>query len=92
MKITFRTEHIIPELRGENAFQVIGELVEHLVSVGTVLSETAEPISLAVKQRETSMSTGIGFGIAIPHASTSLTDEIILAPPWAKSSPSDAWK
>jgi len=79
MKITFTTEHIIPELKGKNAFQVIGELMEHLVSVGTILPETAEPISLAVKQRETSMSTGIGFGIAIPHASTPLTDEIVLA-------------
>ena len=30
-----------------------------------------------VKKRETSMSTGIGFGIGIPHASTDLIPEVV---------------
>ncbi|HVR35569.1 MAG TPA: PTS sugar transporter subunit IIA, partial [Methylomirabilota bacterium] len=30
-----------------------------------------------VKKRETSMSTGIGFGIGIPHASTDLIYEVV---------------
>ena len=38
-----------------------------------------EAITAVVKKRETSMSTGIGFGIGIPHASTDLIPEVIAA-------------
>ena len=34
---------------------------------------------MVVKKRETSMSTGIGFGIGIPHASTELITEVVAA-------------
>jgi mannitol/fructose-specific phosphotransferase system IIA component (Ntr-type) len=34
-------------------------------------------VTAAVKKRETSMSTGIGFGIGIPHASTDLIFEVV---------------
>ena len=79
MNMTFKEEHIIPVLKARNSFEAIGELVEHLVSVGTILPEVAESIAAAVKQRENSMSTGIGFGLAIPHAATPLVHEIVLA-------------
>lgn len=79
MNPTFKHKHIVPELKSTTGLQVIGELVDHLVSVGTISSETAAPIAQAVRQRESSMSTGCGFGVAIPHASTPLTSEIIVA-------------
>jgi len=36
-----------------------------------------EAIAAVVKKRESSMSTGIGFGIGIPHASTDLITEVV---------------
>ena len=36
-----------------------------------------DAVTAAVKKRETSMSTGIGFGIGIPHASTDLIYEVV---------------
>lgn len=35
------------------------------------------PIGDAVKKRESSMTTGIGFGVAIPHAVTNLVSEVV---------------
>jgi mannitol/fructose-specific phosphotransferase system IIA component (Ntr-type) len=48
-------------------------------TAGKVLPEHREAITAVVKKRETSMSTGIGFGIGIPHASTDLIPEVIAA-------------
>ena len=36
-------------------------------------------VTAVVKKREQSMSTGIGFGIGIPHASTDLITEVVAA-------------
>jgi mannitol/fructose-specific phosphotransferase system IIA component (Ntr-type) len=79
MNLSFKYEHIMPELKSTTGLQAIGELVEHLVSVGTLSPESADPIVLAVRQRERSMSTALGFGVAIPHAATSLISQTILA-------------
>ena len=44
---------------------------------GKIKPENREAISGVVKKRETSMSTGIGFGIGIPHASTDLIQDVV---------------
>jgi mannitol/fructose-specific phosphotransferase system IIA component (Ntr-type) len=79
MNLTFKIEHIIPELKSMTGQQAIGELVEHLVSVGSIPVDTAQSIAGAIWQRENSMSTGLGFGVAIPHAATALVDETFAA-------------
>ena len=33
----------------------------------------------SIKEREQTMSTGIGFGIAIPHASSDIVEEVVAA-------------
>jgi mannitol/fructose-specific phosphotransferase system IIA component (Ntr-type) len=71
------TEQIVPELKASNRWEAIDELLGHLAQVGKIKSEHRDPIAAAVKKRETSMSTGIGFGIGIPHASTDLIPEVI---------------
>src|SRR5256885_1929664 len=43
----------------------------------TTLFRSRDQIAAVVKKRETSMSTGIGFGIGIPHASTDLIYEVV---------------
>ena len=68
---------IIPELRATTRWEAIDELIENLVAAGKIKPEDREPITAVVRKRETSMSTGIGFGIGIPHASTDLIHEVV---------------
>ena len=70
-------EQIIPELRATNRWEAIDELIANLVATGKIKPEHREPITAVVRKRETSMSTGIGFGIGIPHASTDLIYEVV---------------
>jgi mannitol/fructose-specific phosphotransferase system IIA component (Ntr-type) len=68
---------IIPELRATNRWEAIDELIDNLVTTGKIKAENRDAITAVVRKRETSMSTGIGFGIGIPHASTDLIYEVI---------------
>jgi fructose-specific phosphotransferase system IIA component len=70
-------EHILPDLKAENRWDAIDELIDNLVANGKIKAEDRNAISAVVKKRETSMSTGIGFGIGIPHASTDLIYEVV---------------
>jgi len=69
----------VVDLRAENRWQAIGELVDHLVATKRVKSEQRDAIAAAVTQREESMSTGIGFGIGLPHCSTDLVSGVLTA-------------
>ena len=68
---------IIPDLRGANRWEAIDELIGNLVTTGKIQAGDKDAVTAAVKKRETSMSTGIGFGIGIPHASTDLISEVV---------------
>jgi fructose-specific phosphotransferase system IIA component len=68
---------IITDLRATNRWEAIDELINNLVATGKITPENQEAIAAVVKKRETSMSTGIGFGIGIPHASTDLITEVV---------------
>ena len=70
-------EQILPELKASNRWEAIDELIGNLVATGQIKPENLDAISSVVKKRETSMSTGIGFGIGIPHASTDLIFEVV---------------
>ena len=79
MKISFKAEHVLAELKSAHAFAAIDELVDHLASVGAILPDAKDAVALALKRREQSMSTGIGFGVAIPHAAMPLIMEPVIA-------------
>ena len=70
-------EQIITDLRATNRWEAIDELIDNLVTTGKISAQNREPIAAVVKKREASMSTGIGFGIGIPHASTDLINEVV---------------
>ena len=68
---------ILPDLRATNRWEAIDELIDNLVVTGKLQTGDRDAVTAAVKKRETSMSTGIGFGIGIPHASTDLIYEVV---------------
>lgn len=70
-------DQIISELKATNRWEAIDELIGRLVECGKIKPEHREQIAAVVKKRETSMSTGIGFGIGIPHASTDLIYDVV---------------
>ena len=70
-------EQILPEMKAADRWQAIDELITALVQSNKIKPEEREAITAVVKKRETSMSTGIGFGVGIPHASTDLIHEVV---------------
>jgi mannitol/fructose-specific phosphotransferase system IIA component (Ntr-type) len=70
-------EQIIPEMQATERWPAIVELIDLLVKLGRIKPEDRESILAALKQREETMSTGIGFGIAIPHASSDRIDQVV---------------
>jgi len=70
-------EQIITDLQATNRWEAIDELINNLVATGKITPEHHDAIAAVVKKRESSMSTGIGFGIGIPHASTDLINEVV---------------
>jgi len=70
-------EQIITDMRAANRWEAIDELINNLVATGKIKRENQDAVAAVVKKRESSMSTGIGFGIGIPHASTDLIGEVV---------------
>src|SRR5205823_1548392 len=59
---------IIPKLRATTKEAVIREMVESLRDIVRIQPEDSEEIIKAILKRELLGSTGIGQGVAIPHA------------------------
>ena len=70
---------IIPEMASKERWEAIRELIDRLVEAGKIDKEDREDVIESIRQREETMSTGIGFGIAIPHASSSKVGEVVAA-------------
>ncbi len=70
-------QQIKTELQAANRWEAIDELINVLVQCNKIRPEHRDAILAVVKKRESSMSTGIGFGIGIPHASTDLIQEVV---------------
>jgi fructose-specific phosphotransferase system IIA component len=70
---------IIPEMASKERWEAIRELVDLLVEAGKVDKSDREDVLECIRQREETMSTGIGFGIAIPHASSAKVGEVVAA-------------
>src|SRR5678810_335720 len=73
------SEQIIPEMKATERWPAIVELIDLLVAQQKIDPASRDGILGALKQREETMSTGIGFGIAIPHASSDAVAEVVAA-------------
>lgn len=65
------------DLEVPDRWQAINRLVDNLVETGRVKAENRDAIYKAIEKRELSLSTGIGLGVGIPHASTDLVDDVV---------------
>src|SRR5207247_7553417 len=72
-------QEIIPEMKATERWPAIVELMDLLVNLGKIKPPDRDPILAALKQREETMSTGIGFGIAIPHCKSDRIEEVVAA-------------
>jgi nitrogen PTS system EIIA component len=70
---------ILPDLKAGERWEAISELVDVLVRSGRVDEADRAAVMDAIRQREETMSTGIGLGIAIPHASSDRVSEVVAA-------------
>ncbi len=59
---------IVPELEGQTRDQVISELVKALAEAGAITQKSVPEMIRAVLKRENQATTGIGKGVALPHA------------------------
>ena len=66
-------------MKSTERWAAIVELIDLLVAKGAVRKADRESVLAALRQREETMSTGIGFGIAIPHASSNCVNEVVAA-------------
>ena len=72
-----QADHIEPNLMASDRWAAIDELVGKLISSGAIKEGNRESITEDIKKREKSMSTGIGFGIGIPHTATEAIEEVV---------------
>jgi PTS system fructose-specific IIC component len=68
---------VILKLNNREKSAVIAELTEPLVAEGLVTSR--DEFIAAIMRRENLESTGIGFGVAIPHARTNAVRQAVIA-------------
>lgn len=73
------TNQIIPEMKATERWSAIVELVDLLVERGRIKPADRDGVLAALRAREETMSTGIGFGIAIPHASSERVQDVVAA-------------
>jgi len=59
---------IVPELKARTREETVRELTEALASAGAIAKKNVEDYVKAVLAREKQATTGIGKGVALPHA------------------------
>jgi len=65
------------DLEAEDKMEAIEELIDLLISEHEVSLRDRDHIMEVVFQRESSVSTGVGGGIAIPHGTVDCIDDIV---------------
>jgi fructose-specific phosphotransferase system IIA component len=79
MRLTeiLKPQNIIVPLEAKTKNEAIGELVSLLAKNGEI--QDAKAVLDAVLERETTRTTGIGNGLAIPHGKCAGTNQLVMA-------------
>jgi nitrogen PTS system EIIA component len=89
LELHLRPSLFIPELKNKRKSAVLEEMTAHLAA--HKVARQADPVLEVLRQREALGSTGIGKGIAIPHArSTMVAERAVLLARSAKGVDFDA--
>lgn len=70
-------DQIILEMKADGHWDSIVELVDHLVNGGFLTPALREECLASLKAREDQVSTGVGSGVAIPHAFSDNIEQVI---------------
>lgn len=70
-------DQIILDMKAVDHWPAIEELVDHLVQISLLPEAQREGSLEALKAREEQVSTGIGSGVAIPHAFSDELEEVV---------------
>src|SRR5262249_41509298 len=62
-------DQVVPQISATDRWGVIDTLIDLLVRQGKIRPDDREAVRRAVKDRESNNGTGIGYGVAMPHAS-----------------------
>ena len=76
-KDVLRSGCICLHLEGTTKEEIINEMIDMLVAAGKISDRQA--ILDAVLERENKMSTGMQYGVAIPHGKTATVDDMVVA-------------
>ncbi len=68
---------ILLDLKAGERWASIVELVDALVERGKLAAELRDEVLEALRTREDQVSTGIGYGVAIPHAFSENIDKVV---------------
>ncbi len=70
-------DSIITDLKSTTKEGVIREMIQALVDAHGIQEEDMEEVVKVVRDREELGSTGIGHGVAVPHAKHASTDRLV---------------
>lgn len=70
-------EQIVLDMKAVDHWPAIIELVDHLMESGQLPPSQRDSVLDALRAREEQVSTGIGSGVAIPHAFSDELDKVV---------------
>ena len=71
-------DHIF-DLQATDRNSAIREILQHLIRLGAIPAHAEESLFDAIRHRESVMTTAVGYGIAIPHATSDAVSERVVA-------------
>lgn len=69
--------HILLDLQAADRWQAMEEMLDHLIEVGDFPPQWRHEVAVSLRQRESLISTGVGGGVAIPHAFSEHIDDVV---------------
>ncbi|MFK7911696.1 MAG: PTS sugar transporter subunit IIA [Akkermansiaceae bacterium] len=72
-------DQIILDLQGEVCSEATAAIIDHVISKDLLGADLRDEVLELLKERERQISTGIGSGVAIPHAFSDSVDKVVAA-------------
>ena len=72
-------DQVILDLKAEVCTDAMACILDHLIDKGFLAKDLRDEVYQALYEREQQISTGIGYGVAIPHAFSDKVDHVVAA-------------